>query len=217
MDHLPLRFGLTMWSHNHWQQTFYGRGTKNQQRLEKYAQVFHTVEGNTTFYATPTLNTVKNWAASVGEQFRFTFKLPQAITHQRMLKNCHSELNDFINIMSPLHELIGQWSIQLPASFGPEHLDSLYTFALYFPKTLISVSKFATQNSSAKVTQKNGLIIGLSNTNTIAPSWTAAPFFPQSLTLSPSWMLKKESRKSPSYQFPQSSKTHDSFYPVIQR
>lgn len=134
MDHLPLRLGLTMWSHNHWQQTFYGRGTKNQQRLEKYAQVFHTVEGNTTFYATPTLNTVKNWAASVGEQFRFTFKLPQAITHQRMLKNCHSELNDFINIMSPLHELIGQWSIQLPASFGPEHFDRLVYFCTLFPK-----------------------------------------------------------------------------------
>ena len=133
MDPLPLRLGLTMWSHNHWQQTFYGRGTKNQQRLEKYAQVFHTVEGNTTFYATPTLNTVKNWAASVGEHFRFTFKLPQAITHQRMLKNCHSELYDFINIMSPLHELIGQWSIQLPASFGPEQLDSLMYFCTLFP------------------------------------------------------------------------------------
>ncbi|MDF4308545.1 DUF72 domain-containing protein, partial [Vibrio parahaemolyticus] len=54
MDNLPLRLGLTMWSHNQWQQSFYGSGTKPAERLEKYAQVFHTVEGNTTFYATPT-------------------------------------------------------------------------------------------------------------------------------------------------------------------
>ncbi|WP_188015573.1 hypothetical protein [Vibrio harveyi] len=45
MDNLPLRLGLTMWSHNQWQQSFYGSGTKPAERLEKYAQVFHTVEG----------------------------------------------------------------------------------------------------------------------------------------------------------------------------
>uniref|UniRef100_UPI003D0F2734 DUF72 domain-containing protein n=1 Tax=Vibrio sp. TaxID=678 RepID=UPI003D0F2734 len=53
MEKLPLRLGLTLWSHSDWQQSFYGSGTKPAERLEKYAQVFHTVEGNTTFYATP--------------------------------------------------------------------------------------------------------------------------------------------------------------------
>ncbi|MCX2788296.1 DUF72 domain-containing protein [Vibrio sp. Sgm 5] len=133
MDNLPLRLGLTMWSHNQWQQSFYGSGTKPAERLEKYAQVFHTVEGNTTFYATPTLNTVQNWKAATHDNFKFTFKLPKAITHEQMLRGCDEQLRDFMKVMEPLHERVGQWTIQLPAAFGPEHLDRLKKFCASFP------------------------------------------------------------------------------------
>ncbi len=133
MDDLPLRLGLTMWSHNNWQQTFYGSGTKPAERLAKYAQVFHTVEGNTTFYATPNLSTVNNWKAATDDNFRFTFKLPKAITHQQMLRASQAQLKEFMQIMEPLHERIGQWTIQLPAAFGPEHLEQLKQFCALFP------------------------------------------------------------------------------------
>ncbi|NOH71098.1 DUF72 domain-containing protein [Vibrio pectenicida] len=133
MKALPIRLGLTMWSHNNWQQTFYGSGTKPNERLEKYASVFHTVEGNTTFYATPSAVTVKNWRNSTHDEFRFTFKLPKSITHQQMLRGCQTELNSFMSIMAPLHERIGQWTIQLPATFGPEHLEQLKRFCALFP------------------------------------------------------------------------------------
>lgn len=133
MDSLPIRLGLTMWSHNNWQQRFYGKGTKPAERLEKYARVFHTVEGNTTFYATPSLSSVNNWKSATHDDFRFTFKLPQAITHQQMLRGCQSQLKEFMQIMQPLHERIGQWTIQLPASFAPENLDDLKKFCALFP------------------------------------------------------------------------------------
>ena len=122
-----------MWSHSQWQQSFYCKGTQTAERLEKYAQVFHCVEGNTTFYATPSSTTVKNWHAATHDDFRFTFKLPKAITHQQLLTTSSGELNQFLNIMEPLHERIGQWTIQLPATFGPEHLDRLKTFCAKFP------------------------------------------------------------------------------------
>lgn len=130
---LPLRLGLTMWSHNQWQQSFYGSGTKPAERLEKYTQVFHTVEGNTTFYATPNMNTVRNWHAASHDAFKFTFKLPKAITHQQMLKHCQGQLKDFMQIMAPLHERIGQWTIQLPAAFTPHDLPTLQKFCAMFP------------------------------------------------------------------------------------
>ncbi len=133
MDGLPLRLGLTMWSHNNWQQSFYGCGTKPAERLEKYAQVFHTVEGNTTFYATPSITTVQNWKSATNDDFRFTFKLPKAITHQQMLKGSQAQLKEFMQVMAPLHNRIGQWTIQLPAAFGPEHLDALKQFCALFP------------------------------------------------------------------------------------
>tara|TARA_Y100001956_G_scaffold82132_1_gene101880 strand:- start:1923 stop:2771 length:849 start_codon:yes stop_codon:yes gene_type:complete len=122
-----------MWSHNNWQRSFYGSGTKPAERLEKYAQVFHTVEGNTTFYATPSLTTVNNWKSATHDDFKFTFKLPKAITHQHMLQGCHAPLKEFMQVMSPLHERIGQWTIQLPAAFGPQHLGTLKQFCTLFP------------------------------------------------------------------------------------
>ncbi|EHA1125500.1 DUF72 domain-containing protein [Vibrio navarrensis] len=134
MNKLPMRLGLTMWSHNQWQQSFYGSGTKPAQRLEKYAQVFHTVEGNTTFYATPNASTVSNWSAATHDEFRFTFKLPKAITHQQMLQGCQAMLADFLHIMAPLHARIGQWTIQLPAAFAPEYLPRLQRFCQLFPR-----------------------------------------------------------------------------------
>ncbi len=133
MDNLPLRLGLTMWSHNNWQQSFYGSGTKPAERLEKYAQVFHTVEGNTTFYATPNQSTVKNWHSATHDDFRFTFKLPKAITHQNMLRNSQAQLTAFMQVLEPLHERVGLWTIQLPATFGPEQLETLQKFCTLFP------------------------------------------------------------------------------------
>ncbi|WP_237484677.1 DUF72 domain-containing protein [Vibrio hippocampi] len=123
-----------MWSHNEWQASFFGRGTKTSQRLEKYAQVFNTVEGNTTFYATPASSTVANWHSATPDNFRFTFKLPSAITHQHQLVNCQEALSDFLRVMSPLHEKVGMWTIQLPAQFSPEQLSNLMAFCQWFPK-----------------------------------------------------------------------------------
>ncbi|MGL6259921.1 DUF72 domain-containing protein [Vibrio sp. WXL210] len=136
MKDYPLRLGLTLWSHNQWQHTVYGKGTKPAERLAKYAQYFHTVEGNTTFYATPNLATARNWRDATPDDFRFTFKLPQQITHRQLLHNCRGELNDFLSAMAPVVEKVGQWTIQLPASFGFEHLEQLKTFCHAFPREL---------------------------------------------------------------------------------
>jgi uncharacterized protein YecE (DUF72 family) len=131
----PLRLGLTIWSHNSWLTRFYGVETSTAQRLEKYAQVFHTVEGNSTFYASPSVRTVANWNSATPDDFRFTFKLPKLITHERRLKNCKEELNQFITLLEPLHEKIGMWTIQLPAVFSPMELAALTSFTRLFPKS----------------------------------------------------------------------------------
>ncbi|WP_252018495.1 DUF72 domain-containing protein [Vibrio sp. SCSIO 43136] len=129
-----LKLGLTLWSHANWQSSFYGKGTAPSERLAKYAQVFGTVEGNTTFYATPSAATVNNWRDATSDEFRFTFKLPQAITHRNSLHHSQQELRDFINIMAPLHQKIGQWTIQLPAHFSPADLPRLKSFCALFPE-----------------------------------------------------------------------------------
>lgn len=131
---LPMRLGLTLWSHSGWQSEFYGSGTSAGDRLARYAEVFNTVEGNTTFYASPGAHTVLNWRDATPDEFRFTFKLPKAITHEHRLRNASPLLNDFLTLMAPLQHKIGMWTIQLPASFGPEDLGVLYRFRQQFPK-----------------------------------------------------------------------------------
>ena len=133
---LPMRLGLTMWSHSGWQSEFYGSGTSSGDRLARYAEVFNTVEGNTTFYASPAPHTVLNWRDATPDEFRFTFKLPKAITHENRLRNSTQLLTDFLTLMEPLHHKIGMWTIQLPAAFGPEDLAVLYRFCQQFPKQL---------------------------------------------------------------------------------
>lgn len=133
---VPGRFklGLTQWSHPKWQSDFFGPGTQSQQRLEKYAQVFDTVEGNTTFYALPTAKTVHQWAQATKDDFSFTFKLPKTITHQQQLRQSQTLLRDFFTLMAPLHSRTLQWCIQLPASFGPQQLPLLEKFCQQCPQ-----------------------------------------------------------------------------------
>lgn len=130
------RLGLAMWSHSNWQESVYGHGTKQAERLARYATIFNTVEGNTSFYATPAQQTVMNWHSATPESFRFTFKLPQTITHQRLLQHCGQELKDFFQIMTPLIDKTGIWKIQLPAHFGPENLPALAQFLDQIPQGL---------------------------------------------------------------------------------
>ncbi|MGZ9899382.1 DUF72 domain-containing protein [Shewanella gaetbuli] len=124
-----------MWSLPQWKNSLYGNGTTTQ-RLEKYAQVFNTVEGNTTFYALPKLTSVQNWRDAVDEHFKFTFKLPKTITHDLQLQHCNAELKAFFDTMAPLIEKTAIWKIQLPAKFGPHSLANLDRFLAQFPKEL---------------------------------------------------------------------------------
>ncbi|MGI2260676.1 DUF72 domain-containing protein [Shewanella sp. GXUN23E] len=123
--------GLPMWTHQHWQSSIYGGSAD---KLAAYADMFNTVEGNTTFYATPTVQTVLAWRDATPADFRFTFKLPQAITHQLQLRNCRAQLCDFLQTMSAIADKTGVWKIQLPPSFGPDGLDALARFLEWMPE-----------------------------------------------------------------------------------
>ncbi|MCH1929226.1 DUF72 domain-containing protein [Shewanella sp. A25] len=125
-----------MWSHSHWQQSVYCNSTQQTERLARYAEVFNTVEGNTSFYATPNMQTVQNWYAATPDDFRFTFKLPKTITHLKQLQDCSQELLDFFKAMEPLIEKTGVWKIQLPSNFGPEKLPVLTQFLDEVPQGL---------------------------------------------------------------------------------
>ena len=125
-----------MWSLPQWQKSLLHGCHTPAERLASYAERFDTVEGNTSFYALPDANTVAMWAANVPANFRFTFKLPKTITHEKLLQHCDAELSQFFQRMQPLQAHTSIWKIQLPASFGPESLPVLAEFLRRLPRGL---------------------------------------------------------------------------------
>lgn len=84
--------------------------------LEKFAAKFHGVEINSTFYRPHKPATFARWAASVPETFRFSVKIPKAITHELKLVNAGSLLTAFQLQIEPLGQKLGGLLVQLPPS-----------------------------------------------------------------------------------------------------
>lgn len=123
-----LHVGCAMWSNRGWLGRAIPASTPRSGELAAYANVVNAVEGNTTFYATPSGDVAKSWAESVPSGFRFMFKLPRSVTHERKLRGADDEVLDFLRAMTPCHPLMDPVAVQLPASFGPESLDVLDQF-----------------------------------------------------------------------------------------
>ncbi|WP_250030332.1 DUF72 domain-containing protein [Paractinoplanes maris] len=119
-----------MWTHKAWQGRVVGPGQDN---LEAYAGWCNAVEGNTTFYATPSRDTVAGWARQTPEDFRFILKLPRVVTHDRRLRGGEAELRAFLDTIQPLGPRVHTLWIQLPPSFGPPDLPALGDFLRHRP------------------------------------------------------------------------------------
>lgn len=121
-----------MWAHPPWVGRFLSAGNRGRE-LAEYARWCNAVEGNTTFYAVPAAATVARWAEQAPRDFRFAFKLPRTITHERRLREADAELVTFLDAIEPLGERIGPVQIQVPPSFGPESIPTLGTFVSRLP------------------------------------------------------------------------------------
>lgn len=92
------------------------------------------MEGNTTLYALPKAEIVARWHDQTHDDFRFCFKFPATISHQAALRNCEDLTQEFFTRLSPLEHRLGQYWLQLPATFGPQALPALWDFLDGLPK-----------------------------------------------------------------------------------
>ena len=122
-----------MWAHPPWQGRFLPHPLAPGERLRAYASWCNAVEGNTTFYATPSRGTVQSWAEQTAPDFRFVLKLPKSITHERRLVGFDDELRTFLSAMEPLGSRAHALWVQLPGSFGPADLGTLAGFLRRLP------------------------------------------------------------------------------------
>ncbi|MFQ5628219.1 MAG: DUF72 domain-containing protein [bacterium] len=130
---MPYYLGCPLWSKKEWIGELFTQNAKPADYLGQYASVFNTVEGNTTFYALPKEETVAKWEEKTPETFKFCFKFPQQISHNRRLKNAESETRDFLQRLAPIASRLGPFFLQLPPSFGGDSFFSLVAFVNSLP------------------------------------------------------------------------------------
>jgi uncharacterized protein YecE (DUF72 family) len=106
--------GTSAFTANGWQGIFYPPGMKSRDFLSYYATQFATVEVDSTFYGCPSPSTVNNWAARTPEDFIFSVKIPQVVTHEKALVDCDSEFEEFVKTMDILGPKLGPMVFQFP-------------------------------------------------------------------------------------------------------
>jgi uncharacterized protein YecE (DUF72 family) len=111
---LGLFLGTSAFTASGWQGTFYPPGMKPSEYLRFYATQFKTVEIDSTYYGPPSASTVIGWRDKTPPDFVFAAKVPQAVTHEKMLVNCEAEFDEFIERMVLLDEKLGPLLLQFP-------------------------------------------------------------------------------------------------------
>ncbi|MBV9959557.1 MAG: DUF72 domain-containing protein [Acidobacteria bacterium] len=141
-----LHVGCQGWNYEDWvtgpaggDRVFYPRGTRAQGMLEVYARAFETIEVDSTFYATPSAQTLDNWHKRTPPRFSFSLKLPQAISHEHLLRSSSRIiLEEFCDRVSLLGDKLAVTLVQLPPHFdaSPENARALGEFLASLPREL---------------------------------------------------------------------------------
>jgi len=125
-----VRIGCSGWSYGEWRGGLYPKGLPQRRWLERYSEVFDTVEINATFYRLPKEETVRGWVEEVPGDFLFAVKASRYLTHMKRLRDLRAGVARFWEPLEPLRRShrLGPVLWQLPENF--ERDDDLLMTAL---------------------------------------------------------------------------------------
>ena len=110
----PIRLGACAFTAPGWPGSFYPKGLSSKEFLAYYAEEFSTVELDVTWYRVPTPEMIRTWYAKTPESFVFAAKVPQTVTHDKVLVDCAAEMREFLGAMRGLREKLGPLLLQFP-------------------------------------------------------------------------------------------------------
>ena len=130
---MTLYVGTSGYSYKEWKRSFYPENISAKDMLSYYATHFTSVELNNTFYRVPQRSMIENWKAQVPENFRFSVKASQGITHFRRLKDAAYATRVMLETVSALDDRLGVVIFRLPADMKKD-LERLQTFLSHLPR-----------------------------------------------------------------------------------
>ncbi len=93
----PVRIGTCGWSYKEWSGVFYPEDLAPGDYLSYLADRYPVVEVDGTFYRSPSRKMVEGWRDRTPPGFGFSLKVPQAITHEKVLLDCRAEVDAFLS------------------------------------------------------------------------------------------------------------------------
>ena len=131
----PVFIGCPVWSCPQWRGTVYGVKARKDDWLNHYSRTFNTVEGNSTFYGIPKLETFQRWADQTEDGFQFALKFPRVISHEKLMQDVDLEAGQFLKGLDVLHnaDRLGPTFLQLSPTFDPSRFNVLSQFLRRLP------------------------------------------------------------------------------------
>jgi uncharacterized protein YecE (DUF72 family) len=102
-----LYLGCRGWNHADWVGSYYESGSRELEKLSRYAADFPTVEVPDTFAGLPPTSLVRSWCDAVPDTFQFAFRVPQQISHERRFLDTDRLLGRFLDRLMPLGGRLG--------------------------------------------------------------------------------------------------------------
>ena len=124
--------GTSGYSYKEWKGSFYPEKLAAKDMLSYYSSKLPAVELNNTFYRLPQRTMVESWKAQVPDNFRFSVKASQRITHFKRLKEAAAETTYMLETVSALHDRLGVVLYQLPPNMKKD-LERLQEFLKQLP------------------------------------------------------------------------------------
>jgi uncharacterized protein YecE (DUF72 family) len=115
----PVHIGCAGWNYRDWRGAVYPEDLPTRRWLERYAELFDTVEVNNTFYRLPSRAAVKGWVDQTPDGFVIAVKASRYLTHVKRLREMRKGTRRFASAIEPLADSgkLGPVLWQLPASF----------------------------------------------------------------------------------------------------
>jgi uncharacterized protein YecE (DUF72 family) len=116
----PVHVGCSGWNYADWRGRIYPPGLPARRWLERYAELFDTVEVNSTFYRLAKPAAVARWVEQTPPRFTFAAKASRYLTHFKRLDDIGAGVERFYAGIAPLIESgrLGPVLWQLPERFA---------------------------------------------------------------------------------------------------
>jgi len=112
-----IRVGTSGWQYDDWKGAFYPKGLPAARWLPYFAERFHTVEVNNTFYRLPSEEVFGRWRGETPAGFLMAVKASRYITHVRRLRESREPVELLWSRCRGLGDRLGPVLFQLPPGF----------------------------------------------------------------------------------------------------